>query len=171
VSDDTKGFNLDFEITAEHLVAFLRLRQQRLNRVGGIIAIGLILVGLYIAWSGDRLLGAFEIAVGTLMLVTSQTTVFDSWRVKRAGRRVIGTRAQLNVDESGIDVHNAGMSSKAEWDSITNLKVSDKIIIPMRGKMPVCWMPTDAFESADARDAAIVFMTDQIKKANRPTRR
>ena len=169
MSDASKGFSLDFVITAEHMVAFLRLRQQRLNRVGGIIAIGLVLVGLYIAWNGDRLLGAFEIVIGTLMLITSQTTLFDSWRVKRAARAVIGTRAQLKVDESGIDVRNAGKSNKVEWESITNLKVSDRIIIPMRGKLPVGWMPSDAFESEEARDEAIIFMADHITNAHPKT--
>ena len=165
MSEVGNGFALDFTITAEHMVAFLRLRQQTLNRVGGIVAIALILVGLYIAWSGDLLLGAFEVLVGSGMLITSQTTLFDAWRVKRAGRRVIGTRAQLKVDESGIDVRNAGLSSKVDWASIIDLKVSDQIIIPMRGKLPVGWMPTDAFESEAARDSAIAFMRDQIARS------
>ncbi len=82
---------------------------------------------------------------------------------------MIGTRAQFKVDESGIDVHNAGMSSNVDWASITDLKVSDQIIIPMRDKLPVGWMPTDAFESADARDAAIAFMRDQIAQSRTKT--
>ena len=41
------GFELDFEIRADHLVDFLRVRQRLLNRAGGILAIVLIVLGIY----------------------------------------------------------------------------------------------------------------------------
>ncbi len=160
-----KGFELDFQIKPEHLVDYLRVRQTTLNRVGGIIAVGLVAVGIYFVVSGDRALGAFEIVVGCLMLVTSQTRIFDSWRVKRAGRAVIGTRAHFKVDEAGIYVENAGASSTIEWSDVTDLKVGDAIIIPMRAGKPVGWIPTDAFASTEARDAALAYMTGQIAAA------
>jgi hypothetical protein len=162
------GFDLDFEIRADHLVDFLRLRQATLNRVGGIIAIGLVIVGVYFVVSGDRILGAFEIVVGSLMFVTSQTRVFDTWRVKRAAKAIIGTRAQFRVDESGIKVDNAGQSATAEWASITELKSSDAIIIPMRGRLPLGWIPTDAFASPEARADALRFMREQVAMAQAP---
>jgi hypothetical protein len=159
-----EGFELDFEITADHLVDFLRVRQKLLNRAGGILAIGLIALGIYFIIGGDRPLGAFEILIGMFLLITSQTRLFDSWRVKRVGRAVIGTRAHIKVDASGIAVENAGMSSKVEWPAVTDLKLSEQIIIPMRGRMPACWMPTDAFESADARAAALAYMREQMAR-------
>ena len=162
---DRAEFELDFVITAEHLVDFLRLRQRTLNRVGAIVAIGLVLAGIYFAISGDRVLGAFEVIVGILMLVTSQTTVFDSWRVKRAGRRVIGTRARLKAHERGLTIENAGMASEVDWQAITELNVNERVIIPMRGRLPVGWMPTDAFASVADREAAIDYMKDRISTA------
>jgi hypothetical protein len=165
----SKGFKLDFEIKADHLVDFLRLRQATLNRVGGIIAIGLVAVGIYFITQGDRPLGAFEIIVGIGMLITSQTRVFDSWRVKRSLKAIIGTRAQFHVDESGIHIENAGQKGEADWSAITELKVSDAIIIPMRGRLPLGWIPTDAFASAEARTAALEFMREQIAKAREET--
>ena len=159
------GFDLDFEIRADHLVDFLRLRQATLNRVGGIIAIALVAVGVYFVSQGDRPLGAFEIIVGSGMLITSQTRIFDSWRVKRSAKAIIGTRAQIQVDESGIHIENAGQQGSAEWSAITELKVSDATIIPMRGRLPLGWMPTDAFPSAEFRYAKIQFMREQIAKA------
>ena len=159
------GFNLDFEITADHMVDFLKLRQATLNRVGGIIAVGLVVVGVYFVIQGDRTLGAFEIVVGFAMLITSQTRLFDKWRVKRAAKNIIGTRAQFKVDEKGIQVDNVGKHASAEWVAIKELKVSDAIIIPMRDSLPLGWMPTDAFASAEARDAALQFMREQIAKA------
>ena len=163
---DYKGFELDFVIKSDQLVDFLKLRQRTLNRVGGFIAIALIVVGVYFVVSGDRLLGAFEILVGGAMLVTSQTRIFESWRVKRAGKAVIGTRAKLQVDEAGIHVENAGQSGSAEWSAITELKISDSTIIPMRGRLPLGWMPTEAFASPEARSLAISFMHEQIAKAH-----
>ena len=165
------GFELDFVITAEHLVDFLRLRQRTLNRVGAIVAVGLVIAGIYFAFSGDRVLGAFEIIVGILMLITSQTTIFDSWRIKRAGRKVIGTRAQLTAAADGITIQNAGMSSHVDWAAITELKVNDRIIVPMRGRLPVGWMPTDAFASPGEREAAIAYMTRYVSNARGATGR
>ena len=163
--NSSNGFHLDFEIRADHLVDFLRLRQARLNRIGGIIAVALVAVGVYFVMSGDRTLGAFEIVVGSVMLITSQTRVFDNWRVKRAAKSIIGTRAQFEVDESGIKVANAGQQVSAEWSEITELKVNDAMILPMRGRLPLGWMPTDAFASAEARDEALSFMNERIAHA------
>ena len=162
---DRRGFELDFEITTAHLVDFLRLRQQTLNRVGAIVAVGLVVAGVYFAFTGDRVLGAFEIIVGVLMLITSQTTIFDAWRVKRAGRSVIGTRAQLKAEEDGITIQNAGVASHIDWTAVTDLKVNDRIIIPMRGRLPVGWLPSDAFASTAEREAAIAYMRDHIPNA------
>jgi len=162
---DFTGFELDFVIKPDHLVDYLRLRQATLNRVGGIIAVALVVVGIYFVMNGDPILGAFEIGVGSIMLVTSQTRLFDSWRVRRAGRAVIGTRAQFKVDESGIHIENAGQTQDVDWPAITELKVSDAIIVPMRDRMPVAWMPTEAFASGTARDQAIAFMREQIARS------
>ncbi|HUR17194.1 MAG TPA: hypothetical protein VMZ33_07895 [Candidatus Limnocylindrales bacterium] len=166
---DGAGFELDFVITAQHLVDFLRLRQRTLNRLGSFVALGLIVAGLYFAISGDRVLGAFEVIVGVLMLVTSQTTVFDAWRVKRAGRTVIGTRAHLTVEDDGMTIQNADMSNHIEWKSITELRINDRIVIPMRGRLPVGWLPTDAFASLAEREAAIAYMRDRITDADTRT--
>jgi hypothetical protein len=162
---DYRGFELDFVIKADHLVDFLKLRRRTLNRIGGLIAIALIAVGVYFVLNGDRTLGAFEILVGSAMLVTSQTRIFESWRVKRAGKAVIGTRARFQVDGSGIHIENAGQSGAAEWSEITDLKVNDSTIIPMRGRLPLGWMPTEAFASPEARNIAIVFMDEQMAKS------
>jgi hypothetical protein len=162
---DYTGFELDFVIKPDHLVDYLRLRQATLNRIGGIIAVALVVVGIYFVMNGDPILGAFEIVVGGVMLVTSQTRLFDSWRVKRAGRAVIGTRAQFKVDESGLHIENAGQTQDVAWPAITELKVSDAIIVPMRDRLPVAWMPTEAFASSSARDLAISFMREQVARS------
>ena len=99
------------------------------------------------------------------MLITSQTRLFDTWRVKRSLKAIIGTRAQIQVGDTGIHIENAGNKGSAEWSEISELKVSDAIIIPMRGRLPLGWMPTDAFASTDSRDAALAFMREQIAKS------
>jgi hypothetical protein len=167
---DRQGFELDFVITEEQLVHFVRLRQRLLNIVGALVGIGLIGAGIYFAVTGDPVFGVFEIGAGALILVTSQTPILDRWRVRRAASKVIGTRAHFDVDESGINIQNAGTAIHVEWPAITNLKVNDKIIIPMRGGLPVGWMPTDAFASSQAREEALAYMRLQIE-ARSPRRK
>jgi hypothetical protein len=162
---DGNGFRLDFVITQQHLVDFLRLMQKNLNRIGAVAGIVLILAGLYFVVSGTPGIGIFEVVIGVMMIVAAQTPYFDALRARLLARSVIGTRAELDVSESGVDISNAGKSSHVDWSALTGLRVSEDIIVLVRDRRAVSWMPTSAFASAAERQRALAYLTDHIAAA------
>jgi membrane-bound ClpP family serine protease len=163
------GFRLDFVITQGHLVDFLRLMQKNLNRIGTVAGIVLILAGLYFLVTGSPGIGIFEIVVGVMMILAAQTPYFDALRARLLARSVIGTRAELDVSERGVDIRNAGASSHVEWSALTGVRVSDDIIVLVRDRRAISWIPTSAFGSAADRQRALAFVTEHIAGARTRT--
>ncbi|MEO6349577.1 MAG: PH domain-containing protein [Candidatus Limnocylindrales bacterium] len=158
----SEGFHLDFVITPAHMVDFLRLMQKNVNRIGTVAGLVLILAGLYFLVSGSPGIGIFEMVIGVLMILAAQTRYFDALRARLLARAVIGTRAQLDVTESGVDVSNAGASRHFDWSAITDLRVSEAMIVLVRDRRAISWIPTSAFASAADRQRALDYLRSHI---------
>jgi hypothetical protein len=161
VTDD--GFRLDFVITQQHMVDFLRIMQKNINRIGTVAGVVLILAGLYFVITGAPGVGIFEIVIGVLMILSAQTRYMDALRARLMARAVIGTRAELDVSERGIDIRNAGASSSVDWSRITGLRVSDEIIVLVRDRRAITWMPTSAFASPADRQRALAYLRARVR--------
>jgi hypothetical protein len=157
-----EGFQLDFVITQDHMVDFLRIMQKRVNVIGTVAGVVLIVAGLYFVILGSPGVGVFEFVIGVLMILAAQTPYFDRLRARLSARSVIGTRAELDVTERGVEIRNAGKSAHVDWSSVTGLRVSEAIIVLMRDRRAISWMPTSAFASTADRQRALAYLQERI---------
>ena len=110
-------------------------------------------------WS--RLVGG-----GALTALAAQTRYFDRWRARRHLRSLLGTRATFEMDDSGVLVETVTISGHIPWSAVTELRANDRILVLMRDRVPVAWIPASAFSSAAELDQVVAFMPSKIETAD-----
>src|SRR4051812_11196291 len=144
---------VSFTITIDDVVAYLRLLQRTLNRIGVALGLVVIVLGGFVAlFAGDLFTGVWTLFIGLLFVVLAGTEFLDRWRVQRSARSLINTKATFTFDDEGIKADTATGGGKVAWDSITAVVHDQRTMVVKRGRIPVVWIPTRAFESEAERD-------------------
>jgi hypothetical protein len=165
MSEDAQRYELQFEITVDDVVDFLRLDQRTLNAAGAIGGVALVAVGIvFIFLAGDVLFGLLSILLGAGWVALAQTTYFDRWRSSRQAKEIIGHTIRLSIGDAGIGVSANGKRTPVEWASATGVKDDERIVIVARNRQPGLWIPARAFASADQRAAVIDYMRAHISE-------
>jgi hypothetical protein len=145
-----RPFSVSFTITADDVVAFLRLAQRRLNTV--VATMGVILVALGLALSiqsGEATAGLLEIVVGLTVFGLTATEFLDRWRVGRVARSIVGTTNSFTFDSNGITAQTATGSGRIPWDAVTQTVENERMLLIKRDRLTVVWIPKRAFASPD----------------------
>lgn len=154
---------VSFTITVDDVVAYVRLMQQRLNRIGVALGLAVMTVGGILGIvTLDAFTGLWTLAIGVLFVVLAGTEYLDRWRVQRGARSLIGSQASFTFDERGIDAHTVTGSGRVPWSALTELKRDARVIVIKRDRIPVVWIPTRAFASTDERAAVEEFIARHL---------
>jgi hypothetical protein len=166
-------YRTTFTIGVEDVVDYLRIVQRRLNQVSAVAGAVLCLVGVTLIVTGvDPLTGVVALVAGLLTVGAAQTRYFDRWRVRRGARRIVGTRASFEIGDEGLLAETATITGRVPWSSVTALRANERILVFMRDRLPVAWIPTRAFASEADLSATTQFIREHITGAGaapRPT--
>jgi hypothetical protein len=162
----TRGYKIAFEITVDGFVEFLRWRQRRLNIAAATVAVALLSFNLLSLALGTPIeFALFFSFPAVLLLIFVVTPWADRWRVQRAARSLLGTTATCRIGPTGIDGDQAGMTSHVDWGAITRVVDNGRVVVVMRDRLPVMWIPASAFASNQERDEVVNFMRDAMRKS------
>lgn len=164
-------FEIEFTITIDDFVAYLRLLQHTLNVVGVMLGLAVLVVGGLIALlAQDLFTGLWTLLIGLLFVVLAGTEFLDRFRVQRNARSLIGTVAKLKFDEEGITADTASGSGNVPWSAVTQLKQNDRVIVIRRDRIPVAWIPKRAFETTEESATLTAYIDAQIAAARTTSR-
>jgi hypothetical protein len=164
-------YQLSFEITEDGFADYLRWRQRTASMVVAVISLAVLaLNGLSLRLGVPLLLALIFSTPAFLLLIASQTSYLDRWRIRRHARSLLGSTAKFDIGLHGIDSELVGMASQVGWDTVTNIHDNGRVVIVARDRLPVLWIPASAFASAAQRDEIVSFMRDQISAARRGRR-
>ncbi len=163
----TPPFRISFTITVDDVVVYLRLLQQRLNRIGVLLGLIVMGVGAVLAvLTLDAFTGVWTFAIGVLLVIVAGTEFLDRWRVQRSARSLIGSNASFTFDEEGIEADTVTGSGRVEWSALTELMRDDRVMVIKRDRIPVVWIPARAFASAEERAALEAFVREKLGRAS-----
>ncbi len=159
----TQPIKVEFTITVDDFVGYLRLLQRRLNAIGVVMGIAVMGVGAVIAvMTSDPITGVWTFGIGVTLVALAGTEFLDRWRVQRGARSLIGTNASFTFDDEGIAAESATGSGRVAWSSVTKLLRSERVLVVKRDRIPVVWIPTRAFASPADADSLAEFISNHI---------
>lgn len=160
----TPPFAVKFTITVDDLVAYLRLQQTTLNRIGTGLGLVALALGTVFAIFDSDLVAALGFGlIGLVFLFSGSTEVVDRWRVRRGARSIVGSTASFTFSETGITAVTATGTAKVPWSLVTELKEGDRVLIIKQVRVPVAWLPKRAFASNEELEAVRAFIELSIR--------
>jgi hypothetical protein len=126
-----------------------------------------ILLGAAVAVQGF-VVGWFFVILGVLFYLYSYVEPVLLWRIRRRQRDSLGREVTVSIDDVAVHFGTSVMSSDVPWSSFTAIWVKPRIVVFMRGRRPMAYLPASVFASADERDEVIAFARARIA-ANRGT--
>lgn len=142
------SYSVKFTITVDDLVAYLRLQQRTLNRIGTGLGFVALALGAVFAILASDLVSALGFGlIGLVFLFSGSTEVVDRWRVRRGARSIVGSTPSYVFDDIGIKSNTFEGSGRIPWTDITDMRHSDRVLVVKRGRLPVVWIPNRAFAS------------------------
>ena len=151
-------YRVEFVVTTDDLVEYLRLAQKTLNTVGVVGGLLAAITGLLFAYFGDVALGAGGVVIGLIWLLFAGTTYVDRWRVGRQARSIIGTSAGFVLDASGIDVQGATGTGHVPWSTVTRVLESSTTVILKRDRLTLAWLPKRVLGSSAHPEEVLSFI-------------
>jgi hypothetical protein len=158
-TDPAPEYRGKWVLSVDDYVAATRLLQRNFNRFGtaaGVIALALGLTTAVIF--GDVVAGLLAIVAGAGALLVASTPLFDRWRAARLTRSVVGDEVGFIIDAEGISGTMVTGTSRVSWSAVTEIRSDERVIVVMRDRIPIAWMPTSAFASRAEREAVLAFM-------------
>jgi hypothetical protein len=143
---------IEHTLTAADVVEAGRLARRGLMRVGRLIGALLLVVGALLVVVVDWLIGVVAMGAGAATLWTAAFPTVDRWLAGWQLRGVLGGSASSVIDAGGIDFVNPHLSGHIEWSNLTHAVENDRILLLMRDRTPVAYIPVSAL--GDSRIAS-----------------
>lgn len=162
-SEPLPAYRANFPIRLEDYVAATRLLQRGLN-LGGVI-LGLVISGIgvaTIAITDATGAGVLALAAGLGLVFLAMTPFLDRWRGAREARSVLGQQATFEIGADGIDSSMSTGSSHMPWSAATHVVSNERVMVIMRDRIPLAWLPTSAFTAPGEADSVLAFMRARI---------
>ena len=137
-------YRIEFEITRDDLVDYLRLAQRTLNAVGVVGAVVAFSVAVLLVVFDEIPFGLLIAGLGLFWMISAGTPIVDRLRAGRVGRSIIGTPASFVVGEAGLEVVTATGSGHIPWSAITRVVEGPKMVFLKRDRLLVAWLPKRA---------------------------
>lgn len=144
------SYSVTFTVRVDDVVAFLRLQQKTLNRIGtGLGIVALVLGTVFAIFAADLVSALAFGLIGLVFLFSGGTEIVDRWRVRRGGRSIVGSDPTYIFDDVGIKSNTYEGSGRIPWTDITDMDSNDRVLVVKRGRAPVAWIPKRAFASTE----------------------
>ena len=157
-------YSVKFTITIDDLVAYLRLQQTTLNRIGvGFGLVSLALGAVFAIFDSDLVAALGFGVIGLVFLFSGSTEVVDRWRVRRGARSIVGSTASFTFDKTGITAVTATGTARVPWSLVTELKEGDRVLVIKQLRVPVAWFPKRAVASNEELDVVRDFIELSIR--------
>jgi hypothetical protein len=153
-------YAIEHPITAADAVEAARLARRTMMRVGKAIGAVVMAIGIVALVLFDWFIGVTVLAVGGATLGTATLPHLDRWLAGQQLRGVVGGRARSVIDADGINFENPQISGRIAWSSLTHLLENDRVLVLMRDRALVAYIPTSALGAS--RDEIVAFMRDRI---------
>lgn len=156
-------FSFSFTVTVDDVVDYLRVVQRTMNLVGLALGVGMVALGIWIAFIYESFVdGSVPVLLGLATAFAAQTRFLDAWRVRRNARGILGTGALLQFGEDGLIAKLATGEGSVPWSTVTRTRSSDRTLVFMRDRLTVAWLPTRVFVSAEQRESFKSFVAAHL---------
>jgi hypothetical protein len=156
--------SVGYEVTLDHLVAVTQLGQRGLNRLGLMVGVVAGAVGLIALLVGvDWLIGLLMIIFGAALMLVIRFALFERLVLGRMARSVVGIRSTAVVGDEGVTFESELGTTHLAWSSLTEVRDGRDIIILVRDRLPIAWIPDAAFQRPEQRRQAVDFMRSMLQ--------
>lgn len=161
-------YRVNFIITADDVVAFVRLLQRRLNTIGVILGLSVMTVGGIIGLlARDPLTGVWTFLVGLVFVVLSSTEFLDRWRIRRGAKSLVGATGSFVIDGRGITADPPTDAGPVPWSDVTDVVENERVLIVKRGRTPIVWIPKRALGTVEQAAELSAYIRGQSEAAPR----
>jgi ABC-type multidrug transport system fused ATPase/permease subunit len=134
--------------------------------VGDLVA---IVVGIALAIAGYAI-GSLIAIIGVLFLLFSQVEPIQRWLLMRRHGSLLGRRVTVEIDENGLRFTNDLLASQVPWSTLTAVRANERIVVLLRERAMLGYIPASAFGSDEDRLEVIRFARDHIAGERRVSR-
>jgi hypothetical protein len=104
-----------------------------------------------------------------LMLVMARFAVMDRVAVRRQIRSVLGQPIELRIGEEGIGWHGPTGTAVIPWNSLTEVRASERTVLFIRDRLLVAYAPADGFASPDEQAQVVAYARSRVAGRGRPS--
>lgn len=164
-----RPYRATFKLAAGDLAAASRLVRRRPILGGIAFALGAVAVGaLTVLVTGEIAAGVLAIVGGVVGLVVFGLGVMERLTARAEMRSFAGMPVTFEFTEEGVSTVGGTGASSMPWSALTHVEANGRVIVLMRDRVAMAWLPTSAFASAAECQAALDFMRARIYAAHAP---
>lgn len=138
-------------------------RMLRAVQLGALLA---VVVGIAIAIVLTNLIvfGAVLAIIGVITLVVSGDPI-QRWLLQREGRSVLGGFTDIHLTDEGITSRTPLGEGSIPWAAVTAVRESERIVVFMRDRIPIAYIPDSSFESPARRAEIMAYARERMSAA------
>lgn len=164
MTDDADRYGLRFEFTAETAVAVMKLAHTTTFRLAWIAAFVSFAVAVVCLLVGFVFGAVIMLGLGLSTALLGLDPV-QHWFARREGRGVLGEIHEIRLDEASLHYQTPMGTGLIPWSAITAIRENDRIVMFMRERVPLAYIPASAFESPAQRAEVVGYARERIGAA------
>ena len=164
MTGDADRYRIQYEMTAETAVAAMKLAHTSTFRLVWIAAFVALAVGV-VCLLVDFVFGAvIMVSLGAATALVGFNPV-QHWLARREGRGVMGDVHEIRLGEDSLHYETPIGTGLIPWSSITDIRENDRIVLFMRDRVPLAYVPGSAFETPAQRGEFVGYARERIGAA------
>jgi hypothetical protein len=157
-------YQVTFSVEIDDFVAASRLLRRQPITTG--ILFGLSAIGIGAATvliTGAMAAGVLAVIAGAVGVVVFGSGVLDRRMAAHETRSFLGMPVTMEIGDEGVETTSATGSSSLPWTALTHVVADERVIVLMRDRVSMAWLPASVFASPVDRHAALAFMRGRIE--------
>lgn len=156
------SYRLQYTVTAAAYTDAARLHQSVMLRRYRIVAAGIAVVGLAVAFIVDASTGLPIAIFGGLLLATTWMEFVDRWLIGARGRSLIGSTTTYDIDDAGIHYRSQLGTGLIAWSALTVVRSSEKVVVLSRDRVMAAYIPATAFGSRAELETFVAYARSRL---------
>jgi hypothetical protein len=155
--DREPPYRIVFTVTEDAAIDASRFAGARMWRLMAVAALLIVACGLIATFLDEPAAGVGLLAAGALLALTSVWRAPTRWLLRRRSRSAFGTRLELSIGDTGLDVTSAHASGHRDWTGLTEVREGRKSVLFMRDRLAVAYAPLEAFGTPARRHQILAY--------------
>ena len=149
-----------FTTSPEAAVDARDLMGARGRRVDIVIDLAAITLGVLLIATGQPVFGCF-LVVGAIVFLTLGRRI-RIWLFQRVGRSMMGKSTEVVVDDEALRMRSELGTTDVPWSSLTRVRSNERVVIFVRDRLLVGYVPASTFASPEEHAAFVRFASNQV---------